>query len=102
LSHCPEPSGHAVHEEVDGLDIEGQHGRRFVLLRHTHRSQRRPHLLARLFFNIYISDLTTTVSRKYAYADDLAITHVDEHWQAVERVLTRGGARRCQGRPLPP
>ena len=25
------------------LDIGGQHGRRFVLLRHTHRSQRRPY-----------------------------------------------------------
>jgi len=42
LSHRLEPSGHAVYEEVDGLDIGGQHGRRFVLLRHTHRSQRRP------------------------------------------------------------
>jgi len=38
MSHCPEPSGRAVH----GLDIEGQHGRRFVLLRHTQRPQRRP------------------------------------------------------------
>jgi len=41
LSHCLEPSGRAVHEEVNGLDIGGQHGRRFVLLRHTHRPQRR-------------------------------------------------------------
>ena len=41
LSHRPEPSGLAVREEVDGLDIGGQHGRRFVL-RHTHRPQRRP------------------------------------------------------------
>jgi len=40
LSHRPEPSGHAVHGEVDGLDIGGQHGRRFVLLRHTHMPQR--------------------------------------------------------------
>ena len=40
-SHRPEPSGHAVHEEVDGLDIGGQHDWRFVLLRHTHRLQRR-------------------------------------------------------------
>jgi len=32
LSHLPEPSGRAVHREVDGLDIGGQHGRRFVLL----------------------------------------------------------------------
>ena len=41
LSHRPAPSGHAVHGEVDGLDIGGQHSRRFVLLRHTHRPQRR-------------------------------------------------------------
>jgi len=40
LSQRPEPSGHAAHEEVDGLDIGGQHGRRFVLLCHTHRPQR--------------------------------------------------------------
>ena len=40
LSHRPESSGHAVHEEVGGLDIGGQHGRRFVL-RHTHKPQRR-------------------------------------------------------------
>jgi len=42
-SRCPEPSADAVHGEVDGLDIGGQHGWRFVLLRHTHRPQRRPH-----------------------------------------------------------
>jgi len=28
---------------VDGLDIGGQHGRRFVHLRHTHRPQSKPH-----------------------------------------------------------
>ena len=43
LSHRLEPSGYAVHEEVDGLDIGGQHGPRLVLLRHTHRPQRRPY-----------------------------------------------------------
>ena len=41
LSHRPEPSGSAV----DGWDIGGQHGRRFVLLRHTHRPQRRSYLI---------------------------------------------------------
>jgi len=30
-----------------------------------------------LLFNIYISDLPTTVTRKYAYADDLVIMHAD-------------------------
>ena len=37
-----------------------------------------------LLFNIYISVLPTTVSKKCAYADDLAVTHADGDWQAVE------------------
>ena len=40
MSHHPEPSGRAVHVEVGGLGIGGQHGRRFALLRHTHKPQR--------------------------------------------------------------
>jgi len=43
LSHRPESPGRAVHDEVDGLGIGGQLCRRFVLLRHTHRPQRRPY-----------------------------------------------------------
>jgi len=46
-------------------------------------------VLAPFLFNIYISDLPTTVSRKYAYADDLAIMHADGDRQAVEGVLTK-------------
>ena len=46
-------------------------------------------VLAPLLFNIYISDLPTTVSRKYPNADDLAIMHADGEWQAVEGVLTK-------------
>ena len=50
-------------------------------------------ILAPLFFNIYISDLPTTLSGKYAYADDLAIMlHADGDWQAVEGVLSKGMA----------
>jgi len=30
-----------------------------------------------LLFNIYTSDLPTTVSRKYVYANNLAIIHAD-------------------------
>ena len=37
-----------------------------------------------LLFNIYTSDLPATISRKYAYADDLAIMHADGDWLAVE------------------
>ena len=39
LSHHPGLSGHAVHGEVDGLDIGGQQGRRSALLRHTSHNQ---------------------------------------------------------------
>jgi len=46
-------------------------------------------VLTPLLFNIYISDLPATISRKYAYADDLAIMHVDGDCQAVEGVLTK-------------
>jgi len=45
--------------------------------------------LTPLLFNIYTSDLPTTVSRKYAYADDLVIMYVDGDWQAVEGVLIK-------------
>ena len=37
-------------------------------------------VLALLLFNIYISDLPNTISRKYAYADDLAIMHAVGDW----------------------
>ena len=46
-------------------------------------------VLAPFLFNIYITDLPTTISRKYAYADDLAIMHADGDRQAVEGVLTK-------------
>jgi len=46
-------------------------------------------VLAPLLFNIYISDLPTTISRKYAYADDLAIMHADGDWHAVEGALSK-------------
>jgi len=39
---------------------------------------------------MYISDLPTTVSRNYAYADDLAIImHADGDWQTVQGALTK-------------
>ena len=49
-------------------------------------------VLAPLFFNIFISDLPTTISRKYAYADDLAIMHAERDWQAWEGVLSKAMA----------
>jgi len=38
----------------------------------------------------YIYDLPATVSRKYAYADDLGIMHADRDWHAVEGVAYLG------------
>jgi len=46
-------------------------------------------VLAPLLFNIFISDLPTTVSRKYEHADYLAIMHADTDWQVVEGVLSK-------------
>ena len=45
-------------------------------------------VLAPLLCNIYTSDLPATISRKYAYADDLAIMHGDGDWLAVEEALS--------------
>jgi len=46
-------------------------------------------VLPPLLFHIYVSELPTTISRKYAYADDLAIMHADRDWLAVEWALSK-------------
>jgi len=46
-------------------------------------------VLTPLLFNIYTSDMPTTVSRKCAFADDLAIMNANGHWQTVEVVLSK-------------
>jgi len=46
-------------------------------------------VLEAILINIYISDLPTAVSSKYAYADHLAITHAGGDWQTVEGVLIK-------------
>ena len=44
---------------------------------------------AALLFNIFFSDLPTTVSRKYACTENLAFMHADGDWRAVEEVLSK-------------
>lgn len=46
-------------------------------------------VLAPMLFNIYIHDLPVTTSRKYSYADDLAILFSNRSWEAVEEGLSK-------------
>jgi len=58
-------------------------------LRHLKNGFPQGSVLTPLLFNICTSDLPITLSKKSAYADDLAIMHVYEGWQAVEGVLSK-------------
>jgi len=58
-------------------------------LRHLKNGVPQGSVLAPLLFNIYTSELPATISRKYAYADDLAIIHLDGDWLAVEGALSK-------------
>ena len=46
-------------------------------------------VLASLLYNVYTYDLPSLVSKKYAYADDLAILHTSNEWKSLERVLSQ-------------
>ena len=46
-------------------------------------------VLAPLLFNIYTYDLPCTISRKFAYADDLALLHFSKNWKDLEGTLSQ-------------
>ena len=46
-------------------------------------------ILAPLLFNIYVYDLPSTVSRRYAYANDLALLYSSDDWKNMEGVLSQ-------------
>ena len=46
-------------------------------------------VLAPLLFNIYTYDLTSMISSKFAYADDLALLHSSGNWKDVEGTLSQ-------------
>ena len=46
-------------------------------------------ILAPLLFNIYTYDLPSMISRKYAYADDLALLHSSGNWKDLEGTLSQ-------------
>ena len=57
-------------------------------LRRLKNSLRQGLVLAPLLFNIYIYDLPSIISKKYAYADDLAILYSSKDWKVLERTLS--------------
>ena len=46
-------------------------------------------VLAPLLFNIYTYDLPSTISQRYAYADDLALMHTSKDWKTLEGTLSQ-------------
>ena len=46
-------------------------------------------VLAPLLFNIYTYDLPSIISRKFAYADDLALLHSSGNWKDLEGTLSQ-------------
>ena len=46
-------------------------------------------VLAPLLFKIYVYDLPSTVSRRYAYADDLELLYSSDDWKDLEGVLSQ-------------
>ena len=46
-------------------------------------------VLAPLILNIYTYDLPSMISRKFAYADDLALLHSSENWEDLEGRLSQ-------------
>ena len=47
-------------------------------------------VLAPLLFNIYMYNLPSMISRKFAYADDLALLHSSGNWKDLEGTLSQG------------
>ena len=50
-------------------------------------------VLAPLLFNIYTYDLLSIISRKFAYADDLALLHSSGNWMDLEGALSQDISR---------
>ena len=46
-------------------------------------------VLAPLLFNTYTYDLPSMISRKFAYADDLALLHSFRNWKDLEGTLSQ-------------
>ena len=58
-------------------------------LRHLENGISQESVLALLLFNIYTYDLPSIISRKFAYADDLALLHSSGNWKDLEGTLSQ-------------
>ena len=58
-------------------------------LRRLKNGVRQGSVLAPLLFNIYTYDLPSMISRKFAYADDLALLHSSGNWKDLEGTLSQ-------------
>ena len=58
-------------------------------LRHLRNGLRQGSVLAPLLFNIYTYDLPSTISQRYAYADNLALMHTSKDWKTLEGTLSQ-------------
>ena len=58
-------------------------------LRHLKNGVPQGLVLAPLLFNIYVYNLPSTVSRRYAYANDLALLYSSDDWKDLEGVLSQ-------------
>ena len=64
---------------------DGQHSR----LKRINNGVPQGSVLSPLLFNLYIADLLETNSKKYGYADDLALLKVHQDWNTIEETLTQ-------------
>ena len=58
-------------------------------LRHLKNGVLQGSVLAPLLFNIYTYDLPSMISRKFTYADDLALLHSSGNWKDLEGTLSQ-------------
>ena len=59
------------------------------MLRHLKNGVPQGSVLAPLLFNIYMYNLPSMISRKFAYADDLALLHSSGNWKDLEGTLSQ-------------